>query len=187
METKANNTPATRDQVEKFLQSEEQAKSTEVSTEVKDHGESFVATWTRAALAVATSVPNDHPHKRALISQFLETADKPIGEYVGQTIQVVHFMAHEVQLPDMATGELVDKVRIVMKLADGTTTDCFSPSFMKGFRWLAVQLGDGPWDPPLQLKIKSHKAKIAGVYYTCSEAYDDVPKGVTISQKRKPT
>ena len=148
----------------------------------------LLRTWNVGAQQVATSMDPKHPHTRALISQAYEAADGGVKDLVGHDVEVIHFFAHVgCPGPDEA-GELKAAIRLVFFLLDGRKFSTWSPSVIRGFAFLAAQLGSGPFNPPLLLRFKATKGSKGFSYVTCSEVIREgtnLTKEPPSNQKRK--
>lgn len=125
--------------------------------------------WDSHATAIRLSIDDSTPSGRAQVSALMVKADAEMKEHLGKVLSVVGFLAHKCQMASFTDGEMQDRIRLSLMLEDGTTTDTSSPSFIKNFAYLANKMGVGPWNPPLQLKVRSHKSRRNFDYYVCSE------------------
>lgn len=136
----------------------------------EDH-DGLLVTWDQTATHMRTSIDVTQPGARAKISQCLENADATFTNAVGKVIDVVDFFAHVTDSPPDMNGEISPKWRLVLMLADGTTLSTWSQPAVKGFAFVANQAGPGPWNPPLQFRIRVNNKGQGQKYYTVSEVY----------------
>jgi Phage Single-stranded DNA-binding protein len=142
-----------------------------------------MARWDAGAQAVRTSIQISTPRGRALVSRCMETADLGIRNAAGQTWEIVDYYAHVVDLEIEDTGEVVTKIRLVMVCTDGKTISTVSEPCIKAFAFLASCYGQGPWNPPILIRVKENKGKRGHTYCTLSEV-ERVEQASVVGGKR---
>lgn len=70
-----------------------------------------------------------------------------------------HFYAHVVYPMDAATGEVQRCVRVVLMSPGGQTTSFTSGGVIDSLDMIRRSLGDGPYDPPLMVKLARIKTR----------------------------
>lgn len=126
--------------------------------------------WDETSTRLRCSVEDSTPAGRQLVSRLFLKADRKMVDVVGSPLPVRNFLAHAVEIADLNTGEMLNKIRLCLDLDDGTTVDTMSASFVKGFAYLAGKFGKGPWDPCLMIVAKSIPGKKPTGYLVCFES-----------------
>lgn len=82
---------------------------------------------------------------------------KPVASAINETILLRAVYIHDwsKQVMDEQTGELITQVlqRTVLIAADGMIYSCSSTGVLDSLRVLIAAKGQGPWDPPLPVKL----------------------------------
>jgi len=81
------------------------------------------------------------------------TADLRIQDLVNKTFQVTDLVAHHAELSDQTTGEVINKVRLVMFLADGKTLSCCSEGIYRSLKVITGEYGLPSKASPFSLEI----------------------------------
>lgn len=76
-------------------------------------------------------------------------ADYLLVDCVGSKIPVCFWFAHSVRMPDLNTGELVRKTRLVLWTADEISYSTTSDAAANLWRHVMQCKGNGPYDPPV--------------------------------------
>lgn len=112
--------------------------------------------WDEGATAIRTNLDVTNSKGRALMTRCMATADIKTRNAVGQPHEVTGYMAHVVEIADMATGEVFKRVRVVLTLADGRTLSTTSNACVRAISLLAQATKGAPWDPPIIIEIREH-------------------------------
>ena len=131
------------------------------------------AVWDGTSLVIAQSFAPGNRNAAALVSKALGRADQRIRNVAGKTIDVVHFVAHLVQLPDEETGEYRTVRRVVFVLRDGTTVSTCSQPVVKMWVYLTSILGLGPYVPPARLVVTETPTEGGKSYCTIEMLEED--------------
>lgn len=75
------------------------------------------------------------------------------GDVIGEELHLTHYLAHPVILTDQATGELLQKERVVLVTANAGNVACVSDGVVSSLRMLCSLWGEGPWAPAVKVKI----------------------------------
>lgn len=82
-------------------------------------------------------------------------AEKKVSDLIGETITVVHMVAHPTKMLDDATGELRDLTRVVLIGPEGESYHSMSNGVVQSMKRICDIVGAGPWeDEPLVIKVK---------------------------------
>lgn len=124
--------------------------------QVVSEEEGAMLRWTNDSPVAASNLDQSGPAGRALVTQALASSDLRTRDVVGQTLEVVGYVAHVAEVEDPKTGECLTKLRVVMILNDGRQVSTMSAACIRTLRYLAKSMPTGRWEPPLRLQIKSH-------------------------------
>lgn len=95
--------------------------------------------------------PETDEEKSTLVACQMK-ADQVMETVLNTWIQVKHWFAHKVELKDTESGELREATRLVLMSPEGTTTSTVSGPFANGWRFVLQVYGNGPYDPPIEVK-----------------------------------
>lgn len=144
---------------------------------VHDDETGAMAMWDEAAVAVRCNFNDDTPAGRQLGSKLRMKADQKLQDVVGAELKVVYFLAHAAQVTSFVDGEIVEKIRLAMLLTDGAVVDTMSSPFVKGFAYVALRAGPGPWDPPILFETRKVPLSGGRSYFVCCEKLLMQPDG----------
>lgn len=116
----------------------------------------LVAEWLSDTPLAASNLDQVGPAGRAMVTQAMATADLRTRSGVGHVIDLIGYVAHVAELTNKETGECTRKLRVVLFLADGKTLSTMSAGCIRAIRYIAKQMGDGKWDPPVRVEIREH-------------------------------
>jgi hypothetical protein len=131
-----------------------QADEKLLDTILEDESERLMMSWTRGTTIAHTNLDQSGPAGRVMVSRALATADLRTRSVVGQTIKVIGYVAHVAQLTDKITGEISNKMRVVLFLDDGRTLSTMSAGCVRLVQYLGVTLGRQKWDPPILIETR---------------------------------
>ena len=69
------------------------------------------------------------------------------------------YYCHSVPLVNQVTGEVDDRVRIVLISPDGETCSCCSTGVLDSLDLIRRYAGDGPYDPPLPVRFVESRTR----------------------------
>lgn len=101
-----------------------------------------------------TSLDLKKPEQNDLFMFHRQATDGRIRDAVNQEIAIVHILAHPAQKMDVATGELLDLVRVVLIDADGVGWQAFSKGIRSSVKALFQSRGLPPYDPPVKVVVQ---------------------------------
>lgn len=99
-----------------------------------------------------------------------QPSDFTLADVSGKVIEVVGYIAHIVPVPDRVTGEVIDRPHLVLFTSDNAMVSSYSEYTIRSFALLLNCSGQGPFDPPLKVKVNKHSGKKAGWWYTLTPA-----------------
>lgn len=92
---------------------------------------------------------------RVKLYNAVANAEKKVSDLIGETITVVHMVAHPTQMLDDTTGELRDLTRVVLIGPEGESYHSMSNGVVQSMKRICDIVGAGPWeDEPLVIKVK---------------------------------
>ena len=92
---------------------------------------------------------------KASIYNAINSPDEKLSEHIGEEIELVHIVAHEVQLPDEETGEMVRCLRTILVDKAGKTYEAVSGGVANSIsRMLQIFGQPDTWDAPIKVKAK---------------------------------
>lgn len=121
---------------------------------MEEESERLMMSWTRGTAIAHTNLDQTGPAGRVMVTRALATADIRTRQVVGQTIKVVGYVAHVAQLTDKITGEVSNKMRVVLFLEDGRTLSTMSAGCVRLVQYLGVTLGRQKWEPPILIETR---------------------------------
>lgn len=101
----------------------------------------------------------ENVHGRRALMKMRCRADRPGDELVGQLVHVTHAMVHEVHLTKEDGAETVSLPRTVFFAADGSTLAFVSMGAYESLRFILAIYGQGPWEPPLPVRVRQVKTR----------------------------
>lgn len=114
----------------------------------------LIAQWKDNTAAVATNITPDTPRGRGLMTRCLATADLKTRNAVGQHVEATHFFAHIAEVMNKQTGEVSQRVRVVLVLKDGRTLSTMSGGCVKALGLIASATHYAEWNPPIMLEFR---------------------------------
>lgn len=102
---------------------------------------------------IVTSLDVTNEDDNYVILGALAAADFQIDDVLGKTLEIQHYLAHEVQLVKPDTGEVFTAVRLVLITPKGDTYSTCSKPFTDLFRAVLAMKFKPPWEPPLRLEV----------------------------------
>lgn len=107
-------------------------------------------------VALFSTMPNTGKRAdRIKLYNAVANAEKKVSDLIGETITVVHMVAHPTQMLDEETGELRDLTRIVLIGPEGESYHSMSNGVVQSMKRICDIVGAGPWeDEPLVIKVK---------------------------------
>jgi len=101
-----------------------------------------------------TSLDKTKPSDQAIMIKCLGTADKRSDDVINQILNVRHILAHNVEMVNSQTGEVMQSVRIVLVTTDGETIGTVSKGIYSSLQSITSIVGVPPWDNGIRLRIK---------------------------------
>jgi len=86
----------------------------------------------------------------------------PAEELERTAFPVKYYYAHATEMTDQRTGEVTERVRLVLVSPEGETTSFVSFGVIHSLDTIRRYLGDGPYDPPLKVKVVRDKTRSGG-------------------------
>lgn len=86
-------------------------------------------------------------------------ADVGSDDIGNDTFPTKWFYAHLVELREQATGEVHDSIRLVLISPDKKTLSFVSNGAVDSLDLIRSCMGDGPYDPPLPIKVVRQKTR----------------------------
>ena len=83
----------------------------------------------------------------------------PIDQATGKPFPMKWYYCHAVPLVNQQTGEVDDRVRIVLISPDGQTVSCCSTGVLDSLDMIRRYEGDGPYDPPIMVKFAEQRTR----------------------------
>jgi len=144
----------------------------------------MLALWSKQQDAFLTSVRQEAPEAKQLVMKCLGKSDATLKELVNVELPVRHWFLHEVALVNEATGEEIPSLRLVLLLADGRMVSTTSAVVGKAWGTLVKLYGDGPWEPPVRVTVKSIKGRGPNSYLAIADVKRDEPAGTKAPAKK---
>ena len=122
---------------------------------------------------VRSNIALDTKEGATMMMRCLSTADMRVRNAVGQIVECVGYVAHMVEITDTETGEVADKTRVVLLLADGRTLSMMSRACVRAMRMLSRIMPAGRWEPPVRMEFKEYPLE-GGKSYVDMRVVDDL-------------
>lgn len=74
-------------------------------------------------------------------------------------IEVVNFMAHRIEMVNQQTGEVTEPTRIVLVTPNNEAYGFVSDFLADSLDMLIAAFGNGPWEPPIKLRVNEQKTR----------------------------
>lgn len=88
------------------------------------------------------------------------TNAEPVGDHLGETLELVNVVAQAVSITDTDTGESSDGVRVILMCADGSAYAAVSGALLGSLRDIFGILGEPhTWTEPLPIKVVEQKGR----------------------------
>jgi hypothetical protein len=126
--------------------------------------DAVISSWDSQATAVRHSFALDSDEGKSMYMRALSDPDQSGVALAGQDIRVQDWLLHVVELTDQRSGECYKTLRLVLLTADGKVLSTCSPSMISGWAAVVKLYGSGTFAPPLTVRVKAVKAKVAGSY-----------------------
>lgn len=92
---------------------------------------------------------------KASIYNAINSPDEKLSEHIGEVIELVHIVAHQVQLPDEETGEIITVLRTILVDKAGKTYEAVSGGVANSISRLLQIFGQPEtWKEPIKIKAK---------------------------------
>ena len=101
-----------------------------------------------------TSLDKTKAADQAIMIKCLGTADKRSDDVINQILNVRHILAHNVEMVNSQTGEVMQSVRIVLVTTDGETIGTVSKGIYSSLQSITSIVGVPPWENGIRLRIK---------------------------------
>src|SRR5262245_28345252 len=129
-----------------------------------DHGAALAA-LRGTDTKISTSLDLANQDARKILLNCLQNCDARLTEQVNRDIELVNYMAHNIQVQSRAGGELVDCVRLVVIDKDNLTYECVADTLIQSLGSLMFAYGQPPWNPPIKVQVKSKKKGTNSIYW----------------------
>jgi hypothetical protein len=100
----------------------------------------------------------------AFMSQALSPGCESIADHIGETFRLRHWLLTQVSLPD-SEGVSRPCVKTVLVDDEGRFLWAISGGIYRSVQLLCQTLGGGPYDPPVEVQLCTHKGKQPGAMY----------------------
>lgn len=147
--------------------------------------EGFLWDPTVGARQVWTNVNLETSHGRRLIQRMRAKADKAGGDVIGQLLQVVNAMVMEVTLTKQDGGEVISLPRVSLATAEGLTVAFCSMGAYESLRFILSIYGQGPWEPPLPVRVLQVSTRSGFRTYELLVEEADAPAGPSARKEGK--
>lgn len=107
------------------------------------------------ASGVATSLDIATPVGRAKMYTAMMSDAKALKDFVNTKIKVSDILVHRAKWTDEKTGEIVDALRTVLILEDGSTIACMSAGVAKSLAVYSACFGPPPWVQPVEFTVRN--------------------------------
>lgn len=116
---------------------------------------------TQSSGAMFSSIPDDGTRKsKATLYNAISNPDHSLSDCIGQVIDVVHVVAHEVELESEQTGELENHVRVVLIDKDNKSYATVSSGVMGSLKRIFAVVGQAPYiEDPLSVVVVEKKGR----------------------------
>lgn len=128
------------------------------------------------ALSVLTNLNLADDRAHAIISRAMAKADFELAESANAVLEVTGYFAHVVPITIEETGEIQPRARVVLITREGKTLAWTSANTTKYWVMIMGLKGQGPWNPPIRVKVVAYKGKKAGHWYSLELI--DTPKEI---------
>lgn len=99
-----------------------------------------------------------------------QTTDEGAADIVGQVVAIKYWYLQEIQVLDLQTGEYRNTIRTVLVRPDMTAVAFASIGVLRAMASLVQACGPGPYDPPLEVRIKQIETRAGRRMYTIMPA-----------------
>lgn len=134
------------------------------------------------ATSIETSIDVGTPAGEQTFTRCMAKADRLAKQSVGQEITVAAYLAHEIELTNDETGEVLPAIRLVLVTPDGTTISTTSTTLIRGWFDAIALMGRNGYAGPWRIRIEAVPARRVGEYLQLAHvgrADAAVPKGKT--------
>lgn len=105
-------------------------------------------------------VDDGTPKSKAKIYNAVNSPDKKLSECIGEVIELKNIVAHEVQLIDEETGEVIRPLRIVLIDKNGVSYEAVSGGVANSISRLLQIFGQPEtWTEPIKVKAKQKNTR----------------------------
>ena len=106
------------------------------------------------------SIPDDGSRSaKVAIYNAVQNADEQLSEHVNEVLEIVDIVAHQIQLPDEKTGEVVNAIRTVLIDKKGKGYQAVSNGICQALSKVIAIIGQPHWDEPVKMKPVLRKSK----------------------------
>lgn len=107
---------------------------------------------------LVTNYRPDAEEDQIAVSRAMSPSDARLDVYVGKTIKVVGIVLNMAEFESQEVkGEMVDKVYASIVLEDGTIIGTTGKAVMGQLAYLIGAAKPGPFSPPVEFEVRSHK------------------------------
>ena len=107
------------------------------------------------------SIPDDGSREsKVSIYNAMNDVDENVADHLNEELLITDVIAHNIQLLDELTGELVDTVRVVLVGADGTNYQAVSKGVVSSLQKIFGLVGQPSWkENPIKVVPKQKKVR----------------------------
>jgi hypothetical protein len=105
-----------------------------------------------------TNLRDDNERERILIERSMCPTDQTLDMYVGKIIAISAVLVNIGEFINEQTGELEEKLRATITLADGATIGTTGKALMGIFSYMVGHASNGEFSPPLEYEVGQHKS-----------------------------
>jgi hypothetical protein len=112
---------------------------------------------------------NDDGTRKAktLIYNTLQNPDSALSDVIGQSLSIIHVIAHEVELVSEQTGEIEKHMRVILIDKDGKSFASVSGGITQSLKSIFKIVGQPPFiDEPLEIRVLQKKGKGTNKFLT---------------------
>lgn len=138
------------------------------TSEYREKERSLAEQFGSANTDIFTSIHNDGSvESKAKVYNAMNNTDFSIGDYIGETIEMVDFLAHRGSITDDETGEVSEIDRCVIIDVNGKTYGSISTGIKNSMLNIFQSFGNPQtWENPLPLQVVEKKSKRGRRFYS---------------------
>lgn len=134
---------------------------------------------------VATNIDLTGDAGLALVMKCQSQPTVPTDSMLNVPFPCKYYYAHPVEMNDQRTGEVLDRVRLVLVSPEGETCSFVSQGVIDSLDIVRRFKGDGPYNPPVRFKVSRQATRRGNTVLRLEVAIDEAPAQSPVDSGRK--